>query len=259
MSDFVNYTHLECTVPAIQLSAETENTIASVLTDEAINQLLASLTIKISKSGVKEFTFRYKTNSTELTLTEGNYLVQLNDGCYTVVSASTFESEYIATSTDPIIAAEDSLTVMESLKVKLESNVISSEDITAYIALSKDTNYDATNDVLKLDLTNSAITNPTGLSAYLIAASKVDFLTENTKFFLDLSTTGTNKINFFNQLSLDLLLGELKIATSAVAKRINKLSLKDSVSANVTETKWEAFKDALCLKTSIQHDSDIIK
>lgn len=88
-----NFTYKEAQVTATALGADTFAEIIEQLSKAAQDGLLSTLSITDAGEDTK-IVFRYKTDSTEKTLTYTDYLVKLTAGNYTVMSASDFEAAY---------------------------------------------------------------------------------------------------------------------------------------------------------------------
>lgn len=94
---FSSFHHTECQVEAMQMAPDTSADIVTTLAGEAGKGLLANFSATYNPStNTYDTTYRYRTESTDKTLTIGNYLVKLNSGEYQVMTAEEFLAEYKA-------------------------------------------------------------------------------------------------------------------------------------------------------------------
>lgn len=97
MSEFTSFTHVEDTVEAVRLMADTQAAVIEALAPEATSDLFARFHVDFDEAeGCIAVVFRYKTDSTESTLMKGDYLVKLSTGRFVARTEEDFLKEYAA-------------------------------------------------------------------------------------------------------------------------------------------------------------------
>lgn len=91
---FRKYTHIESTVTAALLGADTVRYVTRRLLAEAKVGRLQSFSMEVGFGDSYTFTFRYRESSDYYTLTMGDYLIELNDGSLITADAETFTAHY---------------------------------------------------------------------------------------------------------------------------------------------------------------------
>jgi len=266
------YTHIENTVGAIKHTRESSLDIITILAQEAINGLLALLSIEWNNAtGSYNIKFRYKTKNFNDTIALNDFLCQLNEGQYVVFPEKEFLSQYINTSLDPVLTLKQSpkQSMVEFIKKFYPASGINTEaDLTIskleQIAEALNMWYDSKVDLFDIKFTDCAITDPTGLSDILKAFPSASFMKDTTTFNLNFNNGAFNagdpnvEPNLFNFIGLQLLIGELKKLPKDLVKRlvsISFLSLKPGVipaiAPSVTNDQWLLFCNSVMSFTGI--------
>lgn len=103
--EFKNYTYIRANVTALKLGTDTYSAIVDALTADLAAGKIDSFNVSTAAGAeVPTIVFKYATDSIELTLTAGDYLVVYADGTKTRWGADAFEKEY-AESTNTADAA----------------------------------------------------------------------------------------------------------------------------------------------------------
>ena len=81
MVDFVKYIHRDSVVDALALTAVNQATIIETSAEDVAAGKITKLSLELAKptDETYTFTFKYKTDSTEQVLREGDYLVKLSN------------------------------------------------------------------------------------------------------------------------------------------------------------------------------------
>lgn len=96
-ADFVQYTHIEESVEAVEFNAASAIDIIEALSKEASQLLLKVFQMEYdSVTGGYTVVFQYKNDSVPSAMTDGDYLVKLNSGNYCKMSKAEFEATYTA-------------------------------------------------------------------------------------------------------------------------------------------------------------------
>lgn len=282
MSSAINYTNIESTVTAYQLSSATSNEIGSLLIGEAANSLLASFTANYNNStGTHTYKFRYKDDSVVSTLNESDYLVLLNTGKYVAYTAKAFEDEYIDTNKDVVpIQAKTPLESFTAFIQKTYTDLAvtdTSDCLTKMpqIVEKLRTWYTDSSDTLTLNFTNYAMVDPKGINKIINPFIKATYVKDTTKIVLSFGNIGPESrnireldrtnINSFNLIALQELVGELKKLDKNLRSKITAASFigtngaPSSVSSAVTEGQWLDIIDELRNVTGIGRNSGVTR
>lgn len=252
---FSEFTHIEETVSAIQLSNATQADIIAAITAEAGNGFLSKLTMEyVNNDRCYHITFRYKTSTVDLNLNPTDWLVKLNTGNYTVMTNAEFETTYVNTSVDPIIPVK--VGVMEHF-LNLANKVLPKATDKLTLEVMKDlfeadavkSWYNADTNVMSLRFVNAGIVDPQGLATVMAMIPVASYMKADTAFALNfcnnvVSEAEPNK-NQFNKIALQLLEGELRTCVNMKEiEEINFSGMNDAPSAiapSVTEEQWQEF------------------
>lgn len=91
---FQRYRHIESTVTAAQMGSETVPYIIERIMREVSFGLLNLYTQEVAFGDAYTLTFQYKNSDVVYTLTDGMYLMELNDGSLYAASAEDFAKSY---------------------------------------------------------------------------------------------------------------------------------------------------------------------
>lgn len=278
LQTFANYSHLESTVEAICLSADTQYDVVTALGTEAEQGKLIKLNIEFNDSAkCYEFTYRYLEETTESRLVSGDYLVRMNDGKYVVQTASDFEQVYLPIFKDNDLLPDHEKTIPENLlevanEMFPEAGLGSLDDMTLeqrsqfVEAYRKD--YDAEQDKFTLKFQDMSLTNFNDLGYALALFPSASYIKKTTKFVLNFNNgigdhvKGTH--NLFNYGALQSLVGELRRMPYDFTIRIVGITFNSAdgeapsaVAPSVTDDQWLTLGGALMAVTGIKAITDI--
>ena len=280
MAAFSNYSHIESTVEAVQLSADSQYEVVAALAKEAEAGLLSTLNIEYdSTSKCYQFVFRYKTDTVESTLVVGDYLVRLNEGNYIRCDEATFEERYLPTFQDadamPAHPQSPKGALVAFIKAFYPDAGINSEaDLTAdklqTIVDGLKAWYNEETDTFDLKFCDCSITDPSGLADLLAAFPKASFIKDTTVFTLNFNNGAwhegdpNTEPNCFNYAGLQSLIGELKQVDPDYAKRLVGITFlsvghnaPSAVAASVTDAQWDDFVTNAMAITGVKARADI--
>lgn len=250
------FTHIEESVEALRFGVDTQVEIIAALSNEAQAGLLSTLDITNGDNGLYNISFRYKSSTTPVTLTEGSYFVKSNIGTYNVMSAAEFNKLYIDIGDDEVTVKDLAVKFAKANGVEVEDDVTEEQIAAAVEALP----YDEIGNNLTVNFANAGISNVDGLGEILKAVAKSSKINSNTKFILQFSNTEeTESANAFNLIELQKIVGEVKQVTVAQAKHIVLAKFNNAVNRTVTGAQWTEFSDELMRVTGISSSSDITK
>lgn len=259
---FAGYTHIEEYVEAVQLTPDTQDTVVKALNEPAGRLELAKLHVNYNVSeGCYEFVFRYKEDSVDTSLNVTDYLVRLNNGNYAAYSEEEFKKQYINTSIDPIIPAQDTRTMKEALLAVIKQtlpslNVESADDLTPEILAAVSNGliawYDTPNNIFHAKFNDCGLVNFVGLADLMLAFPKANFFNDETKLILEFNNGLFHEgdilcqRNQLNLISLQGLISELKKLPEDVRKLlvgIDMMGMPGSQSAVAPSVDDENFQN----------------
>ncbi len=287
MSNALSFRNIESDVTAIRLSSDSSGEIGKILGKEAGLQLLSNLTAKFSEAdGCHLFTYRYRDETTDSTLNPGDYLVKLNTGKYLARSAADFESEFIHTENDvlpakPLNVVDNFVAIMS--KKYIDLSISGREDCLERMNLVVEKLrdwYTTKANILTLDFSNYSMISPTDIHLILEPFGKATYMKKNTQIILNFDNNiqsgntiaaratreiERSKINSFNLVGLQELVGELKLVSRDVRSRITaasfvgNLGAPSAVASSVTEGQWLDIIDDLRNLTGIARNSAVTR
>ena len=276
---FDNFLHVEDRVQAACLSSDNHLAIADVLRKECINGQLNKLSMVYNENkGCMEFSYRYKSESTDNALSVGDYIVRKNTGAYEVREATDFLSEYIDITQDPTVDAPQTpaQSVLSFLQATYpDAGIKSVEDlhngtIAQLLVDGLASWYDSATDTFDIKFTDCSIVSPLGLNALLSAMPRASYMTDETKFILNFNNgayhdgDANTHPNLFNYIALQELLGEIKDLPVAIRRRLTGISfmsqkkgVPSAIAPSVTTDQWIQFLTDIMKITGIASASDI--
>lgn len=270
--NFSQFTHIEESVNAIRYSSETQSLALEVLGEQVAALLMSKFLAEQDLiSGMFNVTFRYKTDTVEQTLTDGNYLVQLNAGQFVVMTEEDFTKSYTNTSVDPIIPVSKQRIFEDvmfeyfnsmSLGVTVSKDDYVTKETAAKIAeVLVPLWYVSNENTFYIKCHDAGVVDPTGLGKTMdyMKDFTPEGLNENTTFIISFNNGdyadmeeeeehAEHQINLFNYIGMEKIIGELRLIDETIRKRITgiqflslKAGVQSPIAPSVTEEQWESF------------------
>ena len=282
MTNALSFRNIESDVTAIKLNSASTGEIGKLLGKEAALQMLATFSAIYSEAeACHNYSFRYKDETIDSKLVPGDYLVKLNTGKYVARTPESFESEFIYTDDDivPIDAKTPlySFTAMVTKKY-VDLAIKDQEDCLARMNLVVEKLrdwYTTRANLITLDFSNYAMISPVDLHHIINPFGKATYMNGDTQITLNFNNVGPesrnvkdldrSKINSFNLVGLQELIGELKLVDKEVRSKITSASFvgtlgaPSAVASSVTEGQWLDIIDELRNLTGISRNASVTR
>lgn len=279
--EFSKYQHVNGSVLALQLSAESQYTIAEKLTDILLSGQLSQFLFSIPiGSADAKLEWKYPDTGKIQVLNAGMYLVISDNGRAAPVSKEDFENIYTNTGVDPIVRPEDTKTVSQAISdfvntffpgIDMTVEKLTPEAMQQLVA-GLGGWYDKKLDIFDVKFCDCGLTDPVGIGDFLKACPATSFTNDKTTYKLNFNNGAYNegdpntKPNYFNIIALNKLLGELRKLDTAVLKKITGMSFESvkegspsAIMPSVTEAAWLNFQQSVYQLTGISASGQITR
>lgn len=274
------YTFLEDKVEALPLDEQCNSKIAALLGNELELGMLSSLKAVFNREkNVYEYVFRYKSETIDKKLLAGDFLVQMNDGCFVCQAASDFLAKYGYTGAD-LQPVDGGLTIAEALAALLnpeaepqsgdepltgdestetEAVVVSVDTVKTLLAENAEA-FDNETKKYTAKLNDANVVSFTGLDVFVAAAAALAAeANEEAKLVLDFSNEADATPNLFDGIALQKLIAELKKLSAEERALLVGLNFSGAVQQSVSADLWDKFSKDIVALTGISSNSAIQK